>query len=219
MKRYNIEMNGDDQIIEESPNGEWVKVADLRGEPAYTLALMCESLEKENGRLRGRIRELEAELSAANSPLDRWREGQDDRSRLATATALIRDWTNFDFDCPDEHDEDTGEEGEDGAALERLYERSGAFLAGQPAAPCSQCHTTGAHKMDCTDPSRYSQPAAPTRTEAAESRLAASIALLRRCNGMIITADPVGRELAHDIRDALDDQPSAPALMASRAGG
>jgi hypothetical protein len=48
------------------------------------------------------------------------------------AAALLKDWSNFDFDCPDEDDydeePDTFEPVEEGAALERLYDRTGAFL-------------------------------------------------------------------------------------------
>jgi hypothetical protein len=48
------------------------------------------------------------------------------------------------------------------------------------------------------------------RAKAAEQKLAAANELLRRCNGQIMTADPHGRQLAHDIRDHLANQPAAP---------
>lgn len=51
-------------------------------------------------------------------------------ARVREAEGLIREWSNFDFDCPDEYDPETGEDGEDGSALDRLYEETGAFLRG-----------------------------------------------------------------------------------------
>jgi hypothetical protein len=55
---------------------------------------------------------------------------QDVEARVREAEGLIREWSNFDFDCPDEYDPETGEDGEDGSALARLYEETGAFLRG-----------------------------------------------------------------------------------------
>ena len=51
------------------------------------------------------------------------------QARVEELESLVRDWSNFDFDCPDECDPETDEEHEDGWALERLYERTAELLA------------------------------------------------------------------------------------------
>lgn len=49
--------------------------------------------------------------------------------RLADAEQLVRNWSNFDFDCPDEYNEDTDEDEEDGWALGQLYEATEKFFS------------------------------------------------------------------------------------------
>lgn len=53
-------------------------------------------------------------------------------ARLAAANALLREWSVFDFECPDEFNDETEEEEADGWALDKLYDDTRAHLAGQP---------------------------------------------------------------------------------------
>jgi len=51
------------------------------------------------------------------------------RSRLLKANQIIRRWCNFDFDCPEEeYDEDSDCFGQEGAALDKLYDDTAAYL-------------------------------------------------------------------------------------------
>jgi hypothetical protein len=135
VKRYNHEYfgPGDDvggNMNEADDGGEWVRYEDHVAALAESRA-ECERLRAENGRLLdeyygGRTHDYEASERRANAA----------ESKLAAAEALLREWSNFDFDCPEEYDPETDEEGEDGDALDRLYERTGVHLASsQPAAP------------------------------------------------------------------------------------
>jgi hypothetical protein len=51
-------------------------------------------------------------------------------ARIEELTSLLIEWSNFDFDCPDEYNEETDEEEEDGSALNHLYEKTGEVLRG-----------------------------------------------------------------------------------------
>jgi regulator of replication initiation timing len=93
---------------------------------------------------RAQIDRLRAALAEARAECERLRDNFDAmieernraeaaESKLAAAEALLREWSNFDFDCPEEYDPETDEEGEDGDALDRLYERTGVHLAGAAA--------------------------------------------------------------------------------------
>lgn len=80
------------------------------------------------------------------------------RNEALAGNALLKRWSNFDFDCPDEYNQETGEEEEDGWALGKLYEDTAAHLAGQPRCACTHdsscpvhrnCAGCGATPEDC----------------------------------------------------------------------
>jgi hypothetical protein len=69
------------------------------------------------------VRELDAALDTALA------QRNDARRERDAALALVRRWSNFDFDCPDEYNDDMGQDEKDGWALNQLYEASAALLS------------------------------------------------------------------------------------------
>jgi hypothetical protein len=52
--------------------------------------------------------------------------------RRGASDALLRRWSNFDFDCPDEFNDDTDVEEDPGWALEKLYSDTASHLSEDP---------------------------------------------------------------------------------------
>ncbi len=136
-------------------------------------------LINERGQLRARVRELEAENLRVKADLDaQLYVLTDERSRLATATALIGQWLES---AQRTYPTNLAAASRDFVAnapgapvyrpMSKVEMAQAAILAGQPAAPrCEGCGTIrNLRKSDhagwlCADPA--CQPAAPTRTEA-----------------------------------------------------
>lgn len=72
LKRFDVEMNGDDLIIDEAPDGDWVKYADVE---RLRAELDDESAERHEAESRECT--LKGSLAAANTLLGRCRAGFD----------------------------------------------------------------------------------------------------------------------------------------------
>lgn len=94
------------------------------------LRMLHELAEDKCGRLRTEVERLRAENSKLYGSKTRVREAEL-ASLLAVANSLLRRWSNFDFDCSDEFDDEIQDEQEDGWALEKLYTDTAAYLGSE----------------------------------------------------------------------------------------
>lgn len=140
MKRFNLTdwYQDDEAHAEEDPEGRWVE-ADVALREISALNKELEAIQAihEKERQRRKTSELEIDRlrgALADADVSTKYAAQQclvSDASLAAANELLREWSNFDFDCPDEFNYETDDDEEDGWALEQLYKQTEEQLAAQ----------------------------------------------------------------------------------------